>query len=99
MTTINISGLDKSKVLAALFNASKQQGMGFMHSEGRAGMSDKEASELLKETNDFDYLRGRVMKLCIEDNLYVGLYDRDNGKGAAERALEPLFAAQLQPTA
>ena len=33
--TVNIKGLDYAEVLAALFNASKQQGMGFLHAEGR----------------------------------------------------------------
>ena len=85
--TVNIKGLDYAAVLAALFNASKQQGMGFLHAEGRQEMTKEEAREILTQQDSFDYLRGRVMKLTIEDDMYVGLYDRDNGKGAAARAI------------
>ena len=92
MTTINIADLDKAEVLAALFNNSKQQGMGFMHSEGRAAMTVADASALLKQDNYFDYLRGRVMKVSIEDSLDPWGYDRDNGEGAAEQAIAPLRA-------
>jgi hypothetical protein len=36
----------------------------------------------------FDYLHGRVMKIfATERPLFVALYDRDNGEGAAARAL------------
>lgn len=94
MTTINIADLDKAEVLAALFNASRQQGMGFMHGEGRAPMTAAEARDLLKHEDYFDYLRGRVMKIAIEDELRVALYDRDNGQGAAERAIAPLRSAK-----
>lgn len=95
MTTINISGLDKAEVLAALFNASRQQGMGFMHTEGRGLLTVSDARELLKIEKYFDYLRGRVMKITIEDDLRVALYDRDNGPGAAERAIAPLRATVI----
>jgi hypothetical protein len=81
MTTINISGLDKAEVLAALFNASRQQGMGFMHGEGLGLMAVSDARDLLKHETYFDYLRGRVMKIAIEDDLR-----------AAERAIAPLRA-------
>lgn len=37
----------------------------------------------------FDYLSGRVMKINLAErrDLFVRLYDRDNGEGAAARAL------------
>jgi hypothetical protein len=37
----------------------------------------------------FDYLQGRVMKINLAErrDLMVRLYDRDNGEGAAARAL------------
>ena len=92
MTDVNIEGLDKAEVLAALFNASKQQGMGFMHTEGRAEMSVSDARELLKETSYFDYLRGRVMKIRMQDILATHGYDRDNGEGAVSRVIAKLRA-------
>lgn len=94
---IDISKLDKAAVLAALYNASRPIGMGFLHSTPE-GMTRDEAAELLKENEEngyFDYLRGRVMKIDLGGNtLRTGLYDRDNGVGAAAAALEFLLAAQ-----
>lgn len=91
--TIDISKLDKAEVLAALYNNSRQQGMGFLNPGGREPLTKEQAAELLKTTKYFDYLAGRVMKVEITDQLYVGLYDRDNGQGAAAAALEPLQKA------
>lgn len=97
--TIDISKLDKGEVLAALYNNSKPQGMGFLHYTPK-DMTKEEAQNLLSERAPrpyFDYLKGRVMKVEIYgDSLHVELYDRDNGQGAAARALEPL---QKQVTA
>lgn len=91
---IDISKLDKAEVLAALYNNSKQQGMGFLNARGREPLTKEQAAELLKETTYFDYLAGRVMKVELKgDTLDPWLYDRDNGTGAAARALEPLAAS------
>jgi hypothetical protein len=90
MASINISGLDKAEVLAALYNNSKTQGMGILHYTPEP-MTIEEASELLKEINYFDYLKGRVMKVDLtSDTLDTWGYDRDNGKGAAYRAISHL---------
>ncbi len=109
--TIDISKLDKAEVLAALYNRSKQQGMGFMHARGSTGMTVDEAKAEIVAGDDhqraypeimagekkrirFDYLHGRVMKVELGGNtLDPWLYDRDNGEGAAERALQPLIDA------
>ena len=91
---MNITGLDKAEVLAALFNNSRQQGMGFMHANGRADITADEAREIIKEQGDYyDYLRGRVMKVDIapkDGELWTALYNRDNGMNAAENALASL---------
>ena len=87
---IDISKLDKAAVLAALYNNSKQQGMGFLQARGRTGMTIDEAKELLTGDDDhyFDYLHGRVMKVDLSgDQLNEYLYDRDNGAGAAQQAI------------
>lgn len=90
-TSIDISKLDKAEVLAALYNNSKQQGMGFFNPRGQHPLSKTEAAELLKTTTYFDYLAGRVMKIDLsKDTLDPWLYDRDNGPGAAQRALASL---------
>lgn len=92
---MNISGLDKAEVLAALFNASRQQGISFLDSRGRRDMTKERAAEILKITEDFDYLEGRVMKISLDrDEVETRLYDRDNGQGSAERAIAHLVAAR-----
>lgn len=92
--SIDITGLDKAEVLAALFNASKQQGMGFLNTSGAKPMTVDEARLLTDENYPYyDYLRGRVMKVDIRGSeLDPRLYDRDNGQGAAARALQPLLS-------
>jgi hypothetical protein len=92
---MDITGISKPALLAALFNASKQQGLGFMDVRGAAPMTVEDAGQVIEQDGmHFDYLRGRVMKIDIEgDALNPRLYDRDNGDGAAERAVAPLRAA------
>lgn len=94
---IDISKLDKAEALAALHAASRQQGMGFLQSP--RPITVEQARELLEQTTYFDYLSGRVMKISLAgDELDPWAYDRDNGHGAALRALQPLIdAAQPLP--
>jgi hypothetical protein len=91
---MNIKGISKAKILAALYNASRAQGMGLLHYNASL-MTETEAQTLLDSGQTyFDYLQGRVMKIDLSgDELRTGLYDRDNGQGAAERAIAPLLAA------
>ena len=85
--TIDISKMDKAEVLAKLYNNSKPQGMGMLHYDSTE-MTTEEAGELLKTNTYFDYLKGRVMKINLSGaELHTALYDRDNGEGAAARAL------------
>lgn len=88
---MNIENHTKASVLAALYNASKPQGMGFLHFNPKP-MTENEAEDLLKEGRTyFDYLHGRVMKIDLSGNdLDTSLYNRDNGQGAAERVIESL---------
>lgn len=87
---IDISHLDKGAVLAALYNASRPQGMGFMQYDPKP-MTPEQGREILKRTTNFDYLSGRVMKISLaEDQLDPRGYDRDNGQGAAARAIDAL---------
>lgn len=78
MNEINIEGLDKAAVLAALYNASQPLGMGFIRATP-GDMSVEEARTYIEAGDDhkrdfpevfanqkrdlyFDYLNGRVMK-------------------------------------
>ena len=88
---ISIQHLNKAAVLAALYNNSKQQGMGFIHTRGRQSMTIEEAQLELNENSYFDYLHGRVMKVDLSGNEFEErLYDRDNGDGAAFNAIKDL---------
>ena len=87
MDDISLLGIDKAAVLAALYNASKPQGLGFLQYDPTP-MTTDEATLLLEEREYFDYLKGRDMKVDLSgDSFSPYLYDRDNGPGAAERAL------------
>lgn len=101
MATINIAGLDKVEVLLALYHQSNYQGLGVV--EAFSGLTREKAAEAVAhhaanprfgEVIYFDYVCGRVIKCEIgEDELDPRLYDRDNGEGAAARALARLIKA------
>lgn len=85
---IDISQMNKAKVLVALFNRATPLGLGFLH-YNPADMTEMQAQTTLDEGQTyFDYVQGRVMKVNLGgDSLDPALYDRDNGKGAARKAL------------
>lgn len=89
---IDISNMDPADVLRKLYNASKPQGLGFLSYKEEI-MTLEDAREWLAKFPEghppyFDYLNGRIMKVRIHgDTLDPRLYDRDNGAGAAARAL------------
>jgi len=90
---IDISNLDKAAVLAALYNRSRPQGMGFLHFDPTSMTLEQARAILANGDTSFDYLKGRVMKVDLSVNsLDPWLYDRDNGAGSAERALSVLRA-------
>lgn len=86
--------LTAAEVLAALFNASKAQNMG-LYQPWTAQMRVEEAEELLKEGTTFDYVRGRVLKIRLENGaVNTRLYDRDIGKGRGRQVIEEAIAAK-----
>ncbi len=88
--SISIGGISKAAVLAALYNASKPQGLDFIQYDPKP-MSAEEAEAILKQTMYFDYLYGRVMKISLKkDEVDTRRYNRDNGENAAEMAIEAL---------
>jgi len=96
---VSLVGLDKADVLCVLYNASKPQGMGFLQYDPKP-MSHDEAAAILEHGTYFDYLKGRVMKVDLfSDDLDPWGYDRDNGPGAASRAIETLRSTGKTTTA
>lgn len=83
---------DKARALKALYNASKPLGLGALQFDPNP-MTDAEAKQIIDSGQTyFDYLKGRVMKVNLEgDLLDPRLFDRDNGQGAAENALNAEF--------
>jgi hypothetical protein len=89
MAIISLEGLDKARVLAALYNHSRPQGMGFLHYDPKPMTIDE--ARLIGTDHYIDYLKGRVMKVYLrEDTLDTFLYDRDVGHGAAENVINKL---------
>ena len=90
---ISIKGLDKAKVLAALYNHSRPPGMEMLHFTPE-DMTQELAAACLENTRgreygNFDYLQGRVMKVRLSgDEFDPSLYDRNLGEGAAALAIE-----------
>jgi hypothetical protein len=95
---VDIKGIDKAELLAALWNNSKQQGMSFLDPNGYGTMSVDRARDILADratlqgyTHYFDYLDGRVMKVDLQgDEMREDLYDRDVGQGEVQRIVDKL---------
>jgi hypothetical protein len=90
MSVIDLTGLDKADVLAALYNASRPQGMGFLSYDPKP-MTKDEAVAFLETSDYFGYLKGRVMQVKLSGTILdPRSYDRDNGPGAAAKAIAAL---------
>lgn len=107
MTTpdlVDISGLSKAEVLAALFNASSPGGMGFLQAKNGPQVMTVEAAERIIQNGgspdpgprsnglDYDYLYGRPLKVNLENDEFDPWgFDRDNGgDGTAQRIIDAL---------
>ena len=92
---IDIRGLSKAAVLAALYNRAKVQGPEFP-AEMTMPMEETTAQLILDvlPTGSLyvDYLYGRVIKVDLSSDTEFDerLYDRDNGHGAAAQAINRL---------
>jgi hypothetical protein len=85
---INIAGLNKTEVLLALHKNSKAQGMSFLDLHT---VTLLECEKQLAVNSYVDYFAGKVIKCDFSgDMLDPRGYDRDLGKGAAERAINGL---------
>jgi hypothetical protein len=91
---IDISKCNKAEVLAALYNAARPVGLGLIHYTPEDMTIETAELELKARADDpyFDYLNGRVMKVDLSKAvLNTRLYDRDNGRGAAHKAIVHLL--------
>jgi len=90
---IDISKKNKAAILAALYNASQPLGLGFLHFTSKP-MTIEQAQTIIDSCGvDLycDYLKGRVMKVNLSESEFdERLYDRDNGPGAAQRAIKDI---------
>lgn len=89
-------------MLAALWNHSRQQGMSVLDTRGAVGkvMTKEQAQEIINSLGscgfgqhlNFDYLWGRVLKVDLAPNeIDLRLYNRDNGDGAGEKAIDSIL--------
>ncbi len=95
---VRYDGLSKAEILCALYNRAKCLGLGILHYENKK-MTIAEAETILKITTSFDYLKGRVMKVDLsgEEDFEERLYDRDNGEGAAQSAVDDYKLEKISP--
>jgi hypothetical protein len=92
---VNIAGLNKAAVLAALHNGTKALGMGRLRDLGM-DMTIVEAEAIIGgDFFDFDYVNGRPLKVDISgDEFNERLYDRDAGAGRAAEVIAALREGQ-----
>ena len=92
MAIVDIRGLSKPAVLAALCNATSSLGMGRLEDKGP--VSEKDAEAVLERSSYVDYCCGRPIKADFAGDQFESWgYDRDAGQGAAERVVEKLRRA------
>ena len=90
---VDIKGLDKARVLKALYDHSHVQGSGFLQAVPDGVVTVEHCAGLLAKHSYFDYLHGRVLKVDLSgDEFDERLYDRDCGEGAAQRAVDSVRA-------
>jgi hypothetical protein len=94
MSEIDVKGIDRGALIAALHNGTGAQGLGMMHDICR-DMTPEEGAKILDERNgkfQFDYLRGRPIKVWIEGDMLMrtDLYDRDARPGACQEIVDRL---------
>lgn len=98
---IDIAGIDKADLLAALYNCTRSRHLGRLHDLGRELSRDEAAvalSSVPQGPIHFDYLMGRPIKVTFDGDrlLRPDLYDRDApaGKGSCQRIVDELRKRQ-----
>jgi hypothetical protein len=95
---IDIRGIDKVKLVKKLYERAKCPGAMalFAYKPGHT-LSDEQAEEMAQAPY-LDYVYGRVMKTSVAgDWMRVDLYDRDNGRGAAQACVDAVLEEMTAP--
>lgn len=94
--TIDISGLDKGVILAALWNSAALPPAHIHASPRTRPMSVEEGrSAVIDNEGGFDYYEDRLLKINLSgDTLDPWGYDRDNGAGLAAKVIRGIRAGQ-----
>ena len=88
---VSILGLDKAQVLKALWENSKAQGMSFLALPQSNSITVYECAAALSRNLSINYFAGKVIKTDFSgDSFDAWDYDRDNGEGAAQRAVDSI---------
>ena len=88
---VDIKGLDKAKVLLALYEHSHLQGYGFLQAVPHYSLEDARRDYENSPDKYFDYLHGKVLKVDLKgDSFDERLYDRDCGEGMAQKAIDSI---------
>ena len=92
---VSYGELTKAEVLCALYNNATCVNYSSQHYKP-GDLTIKEAEYLLKLTTFYDHLFARELKINLKDNHEFDetFYDRDNGKGAAQRAIDEFIFAK-----
>lgn len=86
---VNIKGLDKAELLLELWHNSRANGMSPLF--GTRAPSLEECRKALENDSYVDYFFGRVIKTDFSgDETEDWLFDRDNGDGAFQQAVDNL---------
>lgn len=86
---IKFEGKSKAKVLKALYDHSHCQGMSFLAAVPAGTVTEAVCEARLREDPYVDYFYGHVIKVDFSGDAFdERLYDRDCGKGAAQRAVD-----------
>lgn len=92
---VDITGLDKAMVLVALVSGAEICNNGWMDKDCYKQLTLDKARKLLKEKDatycHFDFVHGRAIKVTFNENNFSSFfYDRENGQGAAQNAVDRL---------
>ena len=89
--SVSIKGIDKVKLLKALWDHAKPAAFFAMYGQPSLGWDASAAKEAVRST--IDYFCGRCIKTDLSGDIAdPSLYDRDWGEGSFQKIVKGLFA-------